>query len=315
MNRLVIPALLVLLIQCGIIAIVYWPQQASTNKSAVQPLAPFVAGTIDEIHIGDEYDNEAVLKKNGDRWLLPELENLPADPHKVDLFLERITGQDSSWPIAQSATARQRFQVADYHYQRRLMLLAGGEPLGTIYLGTSPGFRKIHARNKEQDGIYSIGFNVFDAPGVSGHWLEPRLLQVRTPTSITADSYSLNRESGEWLSGTGQAPDERELQALLAALRTLQVDGVADKDMQRELSEAEAGLILQVQSLAGDATLELFTIDSAHFIHSSEYTLFFKLSAYDYDRLTGIDFGLISGEITSEGSGEITSEGSVPVNP
>lgn len=299
MNRLVTTALLVLLIQCGIIAAVYWPQPGQTGQSSPVPLAPFDAKDIEEIQIGDEYDNETVLKKIGNRWLLPELENLPVNQTKIDTLLQRITRRDSSWPIAHSATARQRFQVADYHYQRRIKLLAKGEQLGTIYLGTSPGFRKVHARNSKHADIYSIDFNVFDAPGVSGQWLEPKLLQIRAPLSITADSYSLRLENGNWLSGSGQAPDERELQALLSALRSLQVDGVAAKDLQRELSEAEANLVLQVQSLAGEATLELFTVGDAHFIYSSEYSLFFKLSAYDFDRLRGIDFRLISGESSS----------------
>ncbi len=300
MNRPVTTLLLVLLIQCGIVATVYWPQQDMAQPRLQRPLVPSGPGVIDEIRIGDEYDNETTLTRAGDHWFLSDLENLPADSGKVDKLLERITGPDNGWPIAQSVVARQRFQVANYHYQRSLSFLAEGKQLATVYLGTSPGFRKVHARRKGQDAIYSIPFNVFDAPGVSGAWLEPRLLQIRTPLSITADSYSLNRDSGDWLSGAGLAPDPRELEALLAALRSLQVDGVATEDVQRELSEAEADLILQVRSLAGITTLEFFTAAEEHFVGSSEYTLFFKLSAYDFDRLTGIDFRLISGESAAE---------------
>ena len=43
-------------------------------------------------------------------------------------------------------------------------------------------------------------------------------------------------------------------------------------------------------------SLELLTLNDNYFIHSSEFPLFFKLSAYDFDRLMGIDFRLISGE-------------------
>jgi hypothetical protein len=41
---------------------------------------------------------------------------------------------------------------------------------------------------------------------------------------------------------------------------------------------------------------EQVALNDPYFIHSSEYPLFFKLNAYDFDRLTGIDFRLISGE-------------------
>jgi hypothetical protein len=114
--------------------------------------------------------------------------------------------------------------------------------------------------------------------------------------SITGDAYSIHWKDGNWLSGSGAQPDERELQALLGALRSLQVEGVASEDDQRELSQSEAQLVLQVDSLGGDVTLELFILEGKHYIYSSAHSLFFKLSAYDYDRLTGIDFMLISGE-------------------
>jgi hypothetical protein len=288
--------LLVLLIQCGIAAAVFWPMPDEARKSATQPLVPVAHEQIDEVRIGDEFDNEAVLVRSGGRWLLPTLENLPADADKVESVLQGITAQTPGWPVAISPAARQRFQVANYYYQRRLTLLSGGEKRGTLYLGTSPGFRKVHARNEGQDTIYSINLNAFDVPANSAEWLDPSLLQVRAPLRVDADLYNLYLENGVWRSGTGGTPDEQEVETLIAALRSLQVDGVADADLQRDLAETEADLVLKVQSLAGDTVLELLTLNDAHFIHSSEFALFFTLSALDYDRLTGIDARRVSGE-------------------
>lgn len=296
MKRSVTVLLLALLIQCGIVAVVFYPRQVPVNAPTEQALAPFSNDAIDELRIGDEYDNETVLKKSGTQWLLADLENLPADPVKVDTLLQSINSKTASWPIARSPAARQRFQVADHFYQKRLTLLSDGGRLDTIYLGTSPGFRKVHARNEDQDAIYSITLDAPETSALNADWLEPRLLQVRTPLRIDADLYNLHFDNGVWLSGTGGIPDEQELEALIAALKSLQVDGVAHEDIQRELSAMEADLVLKIQSLTGDVTLELVTLNDAHFILSSEYPLFFKLSAYDFDRLTGIDFRLISGE-------------------
>ncbi len=296
MNRSVVSLLLVLVIQCGIIAAVYWPQHGLIQQSVAHGLLTLDPTSIDQIRVGDEYNNETLLVKSGEQWLLPELENLPADPAKVAALLASVTAQNNTWPIAQSSTARQRFQVADYHFQRSVSLGGAGKKLATVYLGTSPGFRKVHARKKGTDAIYSINFNVFDAPGLSGAWVEPRLLQIRAPMQIIADSYSLRREGERWTSGAGGTPDARELDALLSALRALQVDGVANADLQRELAATEADLVLQVQSLTGQTTLELFTLNDKYFISSSEYPLVFTVSAYDFDRLTGIDFTLMSAE-------------------
>ena len=69
---------------------------------------------------------------------------------------------------------------------------------------------------------------------------------------------------------------------------------------QRELAAVEADLLMKIQTLAGEVSLELITLDDNYFIRSSEYPLFFKLSAYDFDRLTKIDIRLISGEENSQ---------------
>jgi hypothetical protein len=294
-NRGLTSLLLVLVIQCGLVAAVYWP---GSNRGYVppKPMVPFDHERIDVIYVGDEFDNETVLSKFGQRWSLPELENLPADSAMVDRLLEAITAGDGSWPIAHSVAARQRFRVASYHYRRRVSLLEGETILGTFLLGTSPGFRKIYARNEEQDAIYGILLAAHDAPGNSGAWLDRKLLQTRAPLRITADTYSLQREGTGWLSGIGGVPDERELEALLSTLRDLQIDGLASGDAQRDLAAAESDMVLVVESLAGKVTLELFHHDGEHYIHSNEYPLFFTLSAYDYDRLATIDFSLISGD-------------------
>lgn len=297
MKRTVFTLLLVLAIQCAMVAVVYWPRLTGPAQEALEPLAAFASASIDEIYVGDEYDNETMLRKTGDRWTLPELENLPADNAMVDRLLAAITSSDTDWPIADSTAARQRFQVASYYYQRRIRLLQNYAVLGSYFLGTSPGFRKIHIRNESQDAIYSIAFNAFDAPGHGGGWLDRKLLQVRTPLRITADTYSLHRQGSDWQSGIGLRPDERELEALLTSLRSLQVDGIANPDQQRDLAEAEAALVLEVESLTGTVTLELFTLADRYFVHSSEYALSFTISAYDYERLLNIDFRLISGEL------------------
>jgi len=295
-NRSVVVLLLVLLIQCGITAVVFWSRQVPMSTPTEQALAPFSDSAIDEVRIGDEFDNEVILVRSGKQWLLPELQHVPADLAKVDALLHSIIHQAGSWPIARSPAAQQRFQVAEYYYQKRVTLWSQGEQLGTIYLGTSPGFRKVHARNESQDAIYSITLDALQSSALSADWLDAGLLQVRTPLRIDADLYSLYFENGVWRSGTGGTPDERELEALISALKKLQVDGVADGDLPRELSAVEADLILKIQGLEGEVSLELLTLNDNYFIHSSEYPLFFKLSAYDFDRLMGIDVRLISGE-------------------
>jgi hypothetical protein len=289
--RNAIPSLLlVLVIQLILIAVVYWPRVANDETTAGASAVKFDPAEVTKLDIRDDLDGEAQLARVGERWLLPALHNLPADPEKVATLLDGLSSANDSWPVAHSSPARQRFQVADYLFQRRITLSFGDELLDTIYLGTSPGFRKVHARHDNSDAIRAIAFNVYDAPADDDDWVDPRLLQVRTPMRIDADAYSVNREGGEWRSGSGGIPDERELLALLTTLRSLQVQGVADEKYVRLLEDAEADLLLDIDSLSAKISLALYHQDGRHFIRSSEYPVFFRLNAYDYDRLIGIDF-------------------------
>jgi len=293
-NRLLATLALLMLLQCGLVAYTWWPRE-SVQAAVTLPLTAADPAVVDRLLVVDEFDNETELLRVQNRWLMPGLENLPADGARVSRLLAALTAGGAGWPVADSAAARQRFQVASYHYQRRVQLYGGDRLLATVYFGTSPGFRKVHARNDAQDAVYALPFNLVDAPGGSSGWLARDLLQIRAPTQIAADTYSLYREGDGWRAGNGLEPDPREVEALLSTLRNLQVEGVADEDLQRDLAEAEADLVLQVQDLGGEVTLELFRRGEGRFLYSSRYPLCFAVGERDYDRLTSIDAGRIMG--------------------
>ncbi|MEP5568176.1 MAG: DUF4340 domain-containing protein [Halioglobus sp.] len=295
MNRAGTFLLILFIAQLILTAVIYLDGNDRQSRSAEDALIDVGTYAVDELKIDDSMGNSVVLRKSGDLWLLPELGNLPAQPEMIAKVLQTLTTDDPGLSIAHTIASRQRFQVAHYHYRLKIGLSSLNQPVGTIFLGTSPGFRKVHVRNEKQDNIYSVDLNLYDIPLQPGKWLEPRLLQVRAPVQITADGYSLERSGGEWRLGTGQKPDQRELQALLGALRNIQVQGVATKEAEKKAKKREPELILQVQGLAAQTELQLYKIDQAHFVRSSEYPLLFRVSAYDFDKLTGIDSFLLSG--------------------
>jgi hypothetical protein len=290
-NRHTVTLALILAIQCGIVAVLYWPQSAPTDAKGIASLLPFDPDEIDEIYVEDAQGNEAVLLRMSDQWILPDLAGMPIDSEMIDKLRNSISNRAGEWPIATTAASRQRFQVATYLYQRRLTLIGGGELLATIYLGTSPGFRKVHARNDAQDAIYSIPYNNFEAPTETGAWLDKTLLQIAEPLKIRTGEYTVSKQDTGWVSSQGGRPDEREMAALLLGLRSLQVDGIADEDMQRTLAIAAPELSMEIETADSSASLVLFTVGPRHYIHSKRYDYFFTLSAYDFDRLVTIDLG------------------------
>ena len=280
---------ILLLVQCAIAVILYWPDDMLPTMRDKKPLIAFNADLLDEIYISDRHNNQVILLRRGERWILPELEELPADDRMITDLIDALANQPHGRPVADTVPARQRFQVAAYHYQRRLTLIGEGQLLGTIYLGTSPGFRRVHARNDAGEAIYSVKFNNFDAPAAASSWLQRSLLQVSDPDHIKGPGFEISREGNNWRTPSGVAPDRRELDALLLALASQQIDGVAEEDDQRTLAETEPTLTLDVTTASGTERLEYFSLDDGRFVYSRAFPLFFSLSEYDYDRITGID--------------------------
>jgi uncharacterized protein DUF4340 len=295
LNRAIVTLSLVLAIQLAMTVVVYWPQDVLTDAVAGTQLLPYSPDTIDEIYVADENGDEAILLKMDQQWILPDLAGLPIDSAMVDKLFSGLSDGDSKWPVATTIAARQRFQVAAYHFQRRITVISQGELLGSVYLGTSPGFRKVHARNDNQEAIYSIPFNNFDAPADSAGWLDKTLLQTASAQAVEIGGASLTRREEQWVSSTGGAIDQRELAALQLGLEAIQVNGIADEDMQRTLAIAAPELTLQILADDHKRTLQLFTVGEHHYAKSDRYDFFFTLSAYDFDRLATIDLKRLTG--------------------
>jgi hypothetical protein len=295
LNSQVFRLLLVLIIQCIIIAAVFWPRYALEPERAVRSLTQLAGESILEINVSDGQGNEATLQRSGEHWLLPALGGMQADTAMVNRLLSIATEQAARWPVANTDSASQRFAVAQDLFARRINFLAEGGAAASVLLGTSPGFRQVHARNLAHPEIYSAAFNIFEAPTLSADWLAPGILQVRAPLRIVADSYSVSFAGGIWRSGSGGIPAERELQALLNTLRNMQIKGIASTAQADSLTTAEPEFAFSVQSLGGEMELAFYKLEQEYFVRSSTFPYFFGSNAYDFDRLAGIDFSLISG--------------------
>ncbi len=294
MNRIGYSLLLLLLAQLVVLAALYRSQGEFGGPDSAFTVADTGPYLLDEIRIADGDGSKLTLLRTEAGWSLAEPGGLPADTALVENLLEQLTATDPGWPVAHTLAARQRFQVAPYHYRRRIELWAQSEKISSVFLGTSPGFRKVHARNAAEDEIFSIGLNLYETTTRRDQWLDRKLLQVRAPLRISSDSYRLDRSGGEWRDASGEPPDARELEALVTALGSLQVKGLADETARDELAFAEAALILQIESLAGSSSLQFYRLGDKHYVISSEYERPFVLSSYSFDQVTGIDARLLS---------------------
>ena len=201
-----------------------------------EPFLEFDADAVDALSVSGG-QGEVALAKKDDAWQLPE--GLPADGAKVDGVIEKLADAAGGWPVATSASVHERFELTEDNHQRRVKLSAGGDTVADIYLGTSPGYRKTHARRADDDDIYAITFANYEAGMKESDWLDKSLLRPDgaltglrydgTGAESPAPLFALTKnEEGVWTAASGAALDQTKVETLAGRFTGLTVTGVSE---------------------------------------------------------------------------------------
>jgi hypothetical protein len=288
MNRLSKILTLVLAVQLLLVAAAFWPRSNEGENTARTPLLEITAAEIDAITISDK-DDSLLLSRTEQGWQLPNYHSLPIETAKLNRTLEDLPTLSRGWPVAASAGARERFEVAEDGFQRRVDYFEGGEKSGSIYLGTSPGFRKVHTRVDNSDPVYAVEFNNYDLPVQAAEWLDKSLLQLRQVDAIAGLDYSIRKEGDSWVGDGDITPEQTEVDKLFNGLTGLRVTAAADIATAAVLEEMNAPPTLTAQSGGTAYEYRLFEIEDAYYIQRSDIPVYFSLGQFDYDRLNDVN--------------------------
>lgn len=212
------------LVLIGLVAI------GSTSDESAEPFLALDPQTVTGLIIRDSEGGEVVLTRSDQVWRLAQ--GLPADSGKVDDVLSSLAGGSVTWPVATSESSQERFEVAEDNYQRRVTFQNDGETAGEVFLGTSPGFRRVHARAAGSDAVYSIDFAVHQVPVDEDDWLDKKLLHTEEISAVTlSDGWHLERAgAGEGWLVDGVAADPDAARRVIDRLQGLSVLGRFDGD-------------------------------------------------------------------------------------
>ena len=285
MNR-ILSAILAL--QLALLAALYWPR-TSGPVSAGALLAEMAGDAPRRISIEDGDAQSVTLSRDADsaQWQLAS--GLPADESKVAALLDALTERDSGFAIADSAGAAARFQLGDDAFERRIRL-ANADTERAVYLGSSPSFRKIHARRDGENAVYVLELNSYDAPTTENDWLDRSLLALRNIDALTLYGIAFELGSEGWTRGDGGAVDAAAMETLVQALASLRVSARV-KDGDEDAAAAEESLRLDVRSGATGTRLVLLERSDTegdidrYYLSSDRYAGVFDTSAYDAERL------------------------------
>lgn len=235
----------VLLAQLGLAAVMLMPRDLD-----VDPLATYDVALADRIVLSSGEDAPIELVFDEEDWFLAD--GLRADTSRLDTLLEVIGSDRWSWPVASTSSAAERFEVTEDAFQRRVALYSQGDELATLYLGTSPSFRRIHAREADSDKIYAIELATYDLPMARDDWLDKSILQptgsIDSMTRIGEWSAALEGE-GNWQFVDPEVnANASELSSMATRFETLRVMGLGEQ-------APEAGPDLQFEVAAAGETI------------------------------------------------------------
>ena len=152
------------------------------NLASVQPDTPLLNlgdRLVDRLTIEDADSKQVVLTRQGEGWVLSETGIFPADNSKVDSLIDKIKGLKRGLAVATTEGAMRRFKVNQDAFERRVVFARGEESLATLYFGSSPSMRRVHARTSEDDAVYVVEFSIHDAPVKGEDWEDKTVLQIQ----------------------------------------------------------------------------------------------------------------------------------------
>ena len=224
-----------LVIQVGLIA---WFRSRSDDLSAYnsrQPLLSLDISGVDRVAIEEKEKKPLVMTRQNGGWVLPAAQRFPVSPTRFREFTEKLLGSKPSWPVGRTKVAAKQLKVSDDTYERKIRFFKDGEAVGVVFLGSSPAFRKVHARLEGDDTIYSLNFNVYEARTNPADWYDRSLLNLSREEVALIDmgAYAVKQDT-EGFIVEGLAQDEKTdvegMRKLVSGITSIGFEDVLGKD-------------------------------------------------------------------------------------
>jgi hypothetical protein len=227
-------------------------------------LLHFSPDAVDTILITTAGGEKVTLSRvKGTSWRLPEAFNAPADTDKVEGLLRRLADLKQGLAVATTKGAAKRFKVSDDNFERHVILKKGDEVVADFYLGTSPSFKKVHARVHDRLEVVSIPLSTYELEAEADPWVDRDLARTEKEkiNSLSMADIELTRQDKSWHLA-GLAADEElkteEVEKLLADVGGLTVQGVLDPAAYSDLFQEKPALTLNLTLADGSKVTDIF---------------------------------------------------------
>lgn len=179
MKRLILICAVLVLVQSGLAVLTHVNRQGDQTRTDKGPLLTLSGAEVNELRLEDGEGRTLLLKKDKERWMLPESASFPADTDRVQELIDRLAGTERGWPEATTSEAAGRFKVAPDRFERKLTLGKDGKSLAVVYFGTSPGLRKIYMRVDGDPEIQTLALPQHELEVTVDNWIDTGVLHLK----------------------------------------------------------------------------------------------------------------------------------------
>jgi len=221
-----------------------------------EKLLSFDKLAVSSLQIVDSTDT-LEIEHQGDKWLLPNNGNFPASQRKVEQLLDTLAALEKGWPVARTRGAAQRFAVDEERFERKLILLSDDESRSTLYVGSSPGFRKLYVRPGDRDEIFAVEFNIWEASAKTGDWIDTDILALDQSSvqRVEMPGIIMQRQDGR-LQVMNLDENEQtnvdESSVLLGKLTGLRIQSLLGTELEPEFRQDDPALEIRMTTEGGE---------------------------------------------------------------
>jgi Domain of unknown function (DUF4340) len=252
-----------------------------------EKLLSFNKQAVSGLQIVDNMDSMEIEKQE-DKWLLPNSGNFPASQRKVEQLLDTLAALEKGWPVARTRGAAQRFAVDKEQFERKLILVSDDESQTTLYVGSSPGFRKVYVRPGDKDEIFTVDFNIWEANAKTEDWIDTDILALDQSSvqRIEMPGITMQRQDGT-LQVMNLDENEQtnvdESSVLIGKLTGLRIQSLLGTEMEPEYRQNEPALEIRMTTEGGEVLDYRFSKpqDASYYVlKRSDLDFYFEVAEY-----------------------------------
>lgn len=269
--------------------------EAFTPQAALLSFSPH---EVDVMKVFGQDSNQVTLTKVNGKWLFPaQKHRVPADNAKIEDLLKKLATLKQGLAVATTKGAAKRFEVSEDVFQRHIILQKGDQIIADFYLGTSPGFKMVHARVQGRDEIVSVKLNTYDIETDYDNWLDRDMLKVAKDTvkGLAIGEIELTKKDNSWTlmnQTEGEEVNGVEIDNLVERISSLPVEGIVDFQESSKLFEQKPDL--EITMTLSDNSSKTYTFakpeeENHYLLKSSDHEYLLKVNSWTVDEIKKVD--------------------------